>query len=73
MTMTAEDIGDRPLWGLGAIAEFLNLPQSTVHRMLKRGQLPAKQIGKRWVSTRRALLQAVTPSEPRSLRLLADH
>ena len=37
-------------------AEFLKLCPQTVWNLLKRGELPGRQVGKKWRTTKRALL-----------------
>lgn len=43
------------LWGAAAIARELNLKTRKAFYLLEAGQLPAKKIGKQWVSSRHAL------------------
>jgi len=40
---------------LPKMAEYLHMPEYTVRLLLRRGDLPGTKIGKRWVSTRKAL------------------
>lgn len=37
------------------MAQYLHLPEHTVRVLLRRGDLPGTKVGKRWVSTRKAL------------------
>ena len=48
------------LWGAGAIAEAINLPVRATFHLLENGRLPARKVGKRWVASRRALIDALT-------------
>jgi hypothetical protein len=53
---------DEPLdliWGAAAIAKAIGRRERTVFHMLSNGVLPAKQIGGRWVVSRRKLLEAL--------------
>ena len=45
------------------LAEKLRLSKSAVHNLLRRGTLPGKKLGRRWVVERGALLRALTPTE----------
>jgi hypothetical protein len=51
---------DTPIWGAARIAAEVGLDRSSVYHLLGRGLLPARRIGRRWVSTpgqlRRALV-----------------
>ena len=54
------DDPDRLLWGARAIGQVLNRTTSQAFRMLEQGRLPAKKIGKIWVSTPRQLRGVLT-------------
>jgi excisionase family DNA binding protein len=43
------------------VAELLGIPRSTVHELARRGDLPARRIGRRWVFLRDRLAAAITP------------
>lgn len=43
------------VWGAAAIASRLNLSKRQTFHLLETGKLPAKKIGKHWVSSRHAL------------------
>ena len=62
MTMIDTDL-DRPIWGAQAFAQVLNTDTASVNRMLQKRLLPARKVGRKWVSTPRQLLAAVTPLE----------
>ncbi|WP_180982394.1 DNA-binding protein [Methylocella silvestris] len=49
------------IWGAGAIAKALGLTRPQAFHMLSAGRLPARKIGKKWVSTKKALHEALTP------------
>jgi hypothetical protein len=49
------DLDDAPIWGAGNIAKEIRQSERTTFYMLERKLLPAKKIGNRWVSNRRAL------------------
>ncbi len=43
------------------VAELLGIPRSTVHELARRGDLPARRIGRRWIFLRDRLAAAITP------------
>lgn len=43
------------LWGVEAIAKVIGRTYQQTHHMLRTGQLPAKQVGNRWVVSRAEL------------------
>jgi excisionase family DNA binding protein len=44
------------------VAELLGIPRSTVYELARRGDLPARRIGRRWLFLRdRLLAAAITP------------
>jgi excisionase family DNA binding protein len=45
----------------GEVAELLGIPRSTVHELARRGDLPARRIGRRWIFLRDRLTAAITP------------
>jgi excisionase family DNA binding protein len=45
----------------GEVAELLGIPRSTVHELARRGDLPARRVGRRWLFLRDRLAAAVTP------------
>lgn len=55
---------DTPIWGAEAIGEIVNLPTSKAYWCLEQGYLPGRKVGKKWVSTKRQLLTAITGREP---------
>jgi hypothetical protein len=48
---------DKPIWGAKAIAMEVNRKLRQTFYMLESGELPAKKVGGRWVTTRRRLLE----------------
>lgn len=52
---STEDI----VWEVSNIAKIIGRSERQTYHLLSSGQLPAKQIGKRWVASRRKLLEAV--------------
>jgi len=55
---------DLPIWGAEAIGQVINLPPSKTYWALEQGYLPGRKVGKKWVSTKRQLIAAVTGREP---------
>ncbi|HEY6775382.1 MAG TPA: helix-turn-helix domain-containing protein [Thermoleophilaceae bacterium] len=43
------------------VAELLGIPRSTVHELARRGELPARRVGRRWLFLRDRLAAAITP------------
>ena len=43
------------------VAELLGIPRSTVHYLARRGELPARRVGRRWLFLRDRLAAAVAP------------
>jgi excisionase family DNA binding protein len=43
------------------VAELLGIPRSTVHQLARRGDLPARRVGRRWLFLRDRIAAAVTP------------
>jgi hypothetical protein len=59
---------DMPIWGAGAIAAEVGLDRGSVHHLLSRNLLPARCIGRRWVSTRGQLRRALTNEQSSGLK-----
>jgi hypothetical protein len=53
---------DEFLWGAAAIAREAGLNPRQAFDKLQRGLLPGKKNGDMWVSTRRAIREALTPT-----------
>lgn len=47
--------------GVTEVAELLGLPRSTVHDLARRGLLPARRVGRRWLFLRDRLEAALVP------------
>ncbi len=45
------------VWGAKAIAKILGVTDRAVFHMLAKGELPARQVGQRWVASRRKLVE----------------
>jgi excisionase family DNA binding protein len=43
------------------VAELLGIPRSTVHELARRGELPARRVGRRWLFLRDRVAAAVAP------------
>lgn len=59
------DDPDEPIWGVGPIAKAAGLAgkRAKVYRLLEEGLLPAKKVGRLYVSTPRAIRQTLTPGD----------
>jgi excisionase family DNA binding protein len=59
---------DRPLTrtdvlSTSEVADLLGIPRSTVHELARRGELPARRVGRRWLFLRDRLAAAIVPLE----------
>jgi excisionase family DNA binding protein len=45
----------------GEVSELLGIPRSTVHYFARRGELPARRVGRRWLFLRDRLAAALAP------------
>ena len=52
------------------IARVLHLTPSTVQALIRRGEIPAKKIGRSWVISRTEFLRVISNRDP--LRILVD-
>ena len=43
------------------VADLLGIPHSTVYELARRGDLPARRVGRRWLFLRDRLAAAITP------------
>ena len=43
------------------VADLLGIPRSTVYELARRGDLPARRVGRRWLFLRDQLAAAITP------------
>jgi excisionase family DNA binding protein len=51
------------------VAELLGMPRSTVHELARRGDLPARRVGRRWLFLRDRIAAAIAPlDEPGAWR-----
>ncbi len=50
------------------VAELLGIPRSTVHHLARRGDLPARRVGRRWIFLRDHLAAAIAPLEATTSR-----
>jgi hypothetical protein len=56
MSAMADD--DELVWGAVAISEVIHqTPRQTFHLLSKKGALPARKVGGRWVASKRQLLR----------------
>jgi hypothetical protein len=46
---------DRPVWGAVAISRLINRSARQTFHLLETGELPARKVGGRWVTTQRRL------------------
>jgi excisionase family DNA binding protein len=43
------------------VAELLGMPRSTVDELARRGELPARRVGRRWIFLRERVAAAIAP------------
>jgi excisionase family DNA binding protein len=43
------------------VAALLGIPRSTVHELARRGDLPARRVGRRWLFIRDRIAAAIAP------------
>jgi excisionase family DNA binding protein len=51
----------RSLLSTTEVAELLGIPRSTVHHLARRGELPARPVGRRWLFLRERIAAAIAP------------
>jgi excisionase family DNA binding protein len=55
------------------VAELLGIPRSTVHHLARRGELPARRVGRRWLFLRERIAAAIAPlDDPTAWRSQRD-
>ncbi|TBC42722.1 hypothetical protein [Rhizobium ruizarguesonis] len=59
-TETETELKDDILWGASAIAKEIGRGERTTFYMLERGELAAKKVCGRWVTTKRKLRRQLT-------------
>lgn len=52
------------------VALFLKTTPGAVRRLFRKGEIPARKLGKRWLVSRRALLMAIEGEGSPGLRLI---
>lgn len=45
------------VWGVGAIGHVIGRNYQQTYHMIRTGKLPAKQVGERWVASRKKLIE----------------
>ena len=67
MTMPPEPLTRADVLTASEASALLGIPRSTLYELARRGALPARQIGRRWIFRRSLLDRATLPhSEPES-------
>jgi excisionase family DNA binding protein len=60
-TPTARLLTRTDVLSTSELAELLGIPRSTVYELARRGDLPARRVGRRWLFLRDRLAAAITP------------
>ena len=60
-TSAARELTRTDVLSTSEVAELLGIPRSTVHELARRGDLPARRVGRRWIFLRDRLAAAITP------------
>jgi excisionase family DNA binding protein len=50
------------------VAELLGIPRSTVYELARRGDLPARRVGRRWLFLRERVAAAIAPLDDPAAR-----
>jgi excisionase family DNA binding protein len=59
-TSAARELTRTDVLSTSEVAELLGIPHSTVHELARRGDLPARRVGRRWIFLRDRLAAAIT-------------
>lgn len=59
--MTDEPLTRDSVLSVREVAELLGIPRSTVNELARRGELPARRVGRRWIFLRDRLAAAIAP------------
>lgn len=62
-SMNHEDQQSDIVWGAEAIGKVINQPLPSTFHLLSRGKLPAKRVGRRWVASRKKLIEFLVSGE----------
>jgi excisionase family DNA binding protein len=60
-TPAARPLTRTDVLSVSEVAGLLGIPRSTVHELARRGDLPARRVGRRWIFLRERLVAAITP------------
>jgi hypothetical protein len=55
--MSDQPAGLDLVWGCKAIASVIGRTERATFHMLEKGELPARQVGQRWVTSRKQLME----------------
>lgn len=64
MQASESELSDDVLWGAASIAKEIGRGERATYYLLERGELPAKKICGRWVSTRSKLRNFLGSEQP---------
>jgi hypothetical protein len=64
-----QSLGSDMLWGVEAIAAYINRDVRPTYYQLQQGYLPGRKVGRIWTSAKSALRQHLTPTVAEPARL----
>jgi excisionase family DNA binding protein len=71
--MTSEPLRRSDVLTASEASQLLGIPRSTLYDLARRGELPARQIGRRWVFRRSLLDRATLPwTEPETWKTASN-
>ena len=71
--MSEEPLTRDSVLSVREVAELLGIPSSTVHELARRGELPARRVGRRWLFLRERVAAAIAPlDDPAAWRSRRD-
>jgi excisionase family DNA binding protein len=59
-----DELSDSPVMTVADVARFLQIEENTVRALARRGELPAKKLGKHWRFLRDEVLASLHPDPP---------
>lgn len=54
---------DETAWDVDDVARYLDVSPQTVRRMFADGEIPGRRVGRRWLTTRDAVIESINNRE----------